>query len=248
MQSILTTMMLLLVLTLTSASATEPPEVRVGGGGAACKGFFVPYKEAYEAETGVKLTITPSSPGQGLIDLMNGKLDIATCSVPLAAAQAGALKSGVKIVLAELKVTQIGINQTLVFVHKTNRTPKLSKQQLQNIFTGKIKNWSAVGGPDREIVVVWSNGTPGQNSLFVSQILDGATVAKNAELADDYAGIRAKVARTPGAIGIDPQGYASAATKNPVTPPITSPVIAITKNGASKEAEKLLTYLKTFNE
>jgi phosphate transport system substrate-binding protein len=248
MPSILTTMMLLLVLTLTSASATQPPEVRVGGGGAACKGFIVPYKESYEAETGVKITIIPSTPAQGLIDLVNGKLDIATCAVPLAVAQAGALKSGVKIVPAELKVAQIGVNQTLVFVHKTNQTPGLSKQQLQNIFTGRIKNWAAVGGADREIVVVWSHGTPGQNSLFISQILDGAAVAESAVPAVDYAGIRDQVARNPGAIGIDPQGYASAATRNPVTPPITSPVIAVMKIGATKEAEKFLTYLKMFIE
>lgn len=54
------------------------------------------------------------------------------------------------------------------------------------------------------------------------------------------------VEKTPGAIGIDPEGLVSARTNNPQTPLILSPVIAVTKGKPSANAEKLIRFVKEF--
>lgn len=48
----------------------------------------------------------------------------------------------------------IGWNAIAVWVNDKNPVKNLSKKQLQDIFTGKVTNWQAVGGPDAKINVV----------------------------------------------------------------------------------------------
>lgn len=50
-----------------------------------------------------------------------------------------------------------------VIVHKSNPIQELSRQQIRDIYTGKIKNWREVGGDDRKIVVV--NKAEGRSTL-----------------------------------------------------------------------------------
>jgi phosphate transport system substrate-binding protein len=246
MKSIALTTLMAMGIVFTTAFAAAPPEIKVGGGGAACKGFFDTAKESFEAETGIRLTIEPTSPSQGLIDLAKGNVDIATAAVPFSVIQKDAARKGTMINPGECRIAEIGINHTMVFLHTSNKVNELSKMQLRDIFTGKVRNWEKMGGDNREIVVVWGKGTPGQNELFTREILDGELVVKDALQATDYSNIREIVARTPGAIAIDPQGYASAVTKNPKTPPVTAPVIAVTRMTPSSNIEKLLAYIKGY--
>lgn len=229
------------------ATAVPAAEIRVGGGGAACKGFFEPLRESFEAEFGIGLNIRASSPAQGLIELNDGHLDIATAAVTLDEMVKGAAKNGITIDPSKFTVTEIGKNKTLVFTHKSNKVKKLSKKQLQGIFAGKITNWNQVGGANQEIIVVWGLATPGQNDHFIKQILDGKQVTLNHTEVTDYKAIRDFIAKTPGAIGIDPQGFVISSTKNPEIPPVVSPVIAITKGKPSADVEKLLQYVKGYN-
>jgi phosphate transport system substrate-binding protein len=229
-----------------AATVCLAAEVKVGGGGAACKGFFAPATESFEAETGIILKVMPSTPGQGLIELNAGHLDVATSAVTFEAMIKGAAKSGITIDPSQFTVNEIGTNKTLVFTHKSNPVQTLSKKQLQDIFTGKKTNWQQVGGADQEIAVAWGVATPGQNGLFTQQILEGKSIAQNHQELTDYKSIKAFIEKTPGAIGIDPQGYVSASTRNPKIPLITSTVIAVTKGKPSAEAEKLIQFVKEY--
>jgi phosphate transport system substrate-binding protein len=226
------------------ASAATLTEMKIGGGGAACKGFFSPYAEYFKADTGIKMTVTPTTPVQGLIDLNAGVLDVAVAAVPFSTMINGAAKKGVTLDPNKFTVTEIGTNHTLVFLHKTNNVSELSKKQLKDIFTGKITNWKDVGGDDREIIVVWGSGTPGQNELFTRQILDGEAVVNSAKVAGNYVSIKEIIEWTTGTIGIDPQGFKSATTNNPNTPAVISPVIAVTKGKPRPEIENLYKYIK----
>ena len=232
-----------MVLTLAATSALAS-EIKVGGGGAACKGFFTPLAEAFEAETGIVMNVKASSPGQGLIELNDGHIDIATSAVPFDAMIRGAAKNGITIDPSLFTVREIAANKTLVFTHKSNKVKKLSKKQLQDIFTGKVTNWKKVGGANQEIVVVWGIATPGQNDLFTTQILEGQHVTLKHQEVTDYKSIRDYVARNPAAIGINPQGFVSSSTRNPKIPLITSTVIAVTKGKPSADCEKLLQYVQ----
>lgn len=221
--------------------------IKIGGGGAACGSFIAPVEESFEAETGISLDVRSSSPSQGLIELKDGQLDMATGAVSFEEMIRGAAKSGINIDPLQFTVRQIGSNRTLLFTHRSNKVKSLSKKQLQNIFTGKVTNWKQVGGANQEVVVVWGIATPGQNELFTKKILDGKSITRKHQEVADYRSIRNFVAKNPGAIGIAPQDLVSSATRNPQIPFLDSPVIAVTKGAPSVEIETLLSYVKELN-
>jgi phosphate transport system substrate-binding protein len=244
-KSVLLTLLIgLLTLTATIALAAE---IQVGGGGAACRGLFAAVAEFFQAETGIVVKVKPSTPGQGLIELNDGHVDVATAAVPFDSMVRGAAKNGITINPSQFTVCEIGTNKTLVFTHKSNKVKALSKEQLQDIFTGKVTNWKQVGGEDQEIVVVWGLATPGQNELFSKHVLEGKSITPNHKELTDYTSIRDFVAQNQGAVGIDPQGFVSSGTKNPQTPLVTSKVIAVTKGKPSAEVDKLLKFVKEYN-
>lgn len=219
-------------------------EIKVGGGVDACSVFFAPLTEPFLDAAGILLNVTASTPSQGLIELNNGKIDIATAAVPFESMIEGAAKSGVKIDTSLFVVREVGSIKTLVFTNKNSKVTRLSKQQLQDIFTGKVTNWKQVGGADVEIFVGWAAGTTSQNAIFSKVMLDGMPVTAKRKKLTDYVSIRDFVAKTPGAIGIAPQGYKSSFTWNPETPPVTTPAIAITKAKPSADVEKLLLFVQ----
>lgn len=232
-----------LVLSVSIATAEE---IKVGGGGAAIATVFTPIKAAFEKATGDNLIILQSTPGRGLADLINGKLDASVAAVPLDSMAAGAEKEGVKVDKGTLQTLEAGTNKVAVFIHPSNPVSSLTKDQMKGLFTGKITNWKDVGGKDAPVMVVWGKNSPGQNALFTKVILDGEKItAENLETTD-YKGIKDTILSNPEAIGIDPLGMADASVK-PVkpTPEVTAPIRLVTKGKPSAGVQKLIDFIKT---
>ncbi|MDH5443970.1 MAG: substrate-binding domain-containing protein [Gammaproteobacteria bacterium] len=53
-----------------------------------------------------------------------------------------------------IQVHPLALEPVMILVNKSNPIKNLSKQQVRDIFKGKIKNWKDVGGKDQAIVVV----------------------------------------------------------------------------------------------
>jgi phosphate transport system substrate-binding protein len=53
-----------------------------------------------------------------------------------------------------LSVTQIGWDGIGIVVHLSNFTKEVTKQQVADIFSGKIKEWSELGGPETRILLI----------------------------------------------------------------------------------------------
>jgi len=236
----------LLGISFLTGAISLAAEVRVGGGGAACSRFFTLAVDSLQVETGIAMTVVPSTPGLGLIELNFGIVDVATAAVPLEDMLKGATMNGLSIDPSPFTVTEIGTNKTLVFTHRGNSVKTLSKKQLKDIFTGKITNWKEVGGANLDIVVTWGITTQGQNDLFIKQILDGNNITLKHKSVTDYKMIKAFIEKTPGAIGINPEGFVNHRTNNPEIPLIISPVIAVTKGKPSPEADKLIQFVKEY--
>lgn len=227
---------------VSTIRAFAQEEIRIEGGGAALSHVFAPLKEQFEKTSGIKLTLTMSTPVKGLIALEKGAVDATTAAHPLKNIISGAAKEGVIIDPASLKVVEVALNRLVVLVHKTNKIPRLSKDQLHAIFTGAMTNWKQVEGEDRDVVVVWGKNTPGQNAQFTKEILDGHQVTEKAKFVTDYKSVRDTVAATPGAIGIDPIGFVSSTINTPEIPVMTCPIIVVTKGEPSPKVQKLLRY------
>lgn len=230
---------------VVAGSAAAAEEIKIGGGGAAMSTIFHPVKPAFEKATGITLINLQSSPKDGLVDLAKGKIEAAVAAVPVDSMLAGAAKAGVTLDKATLQVTEVGKNRVVLFVHPSNKTASLTKAQIKGIFTGAISNWKDVGGDDKDIIVVWGKGTPGQNAQFSKEVLEGAAVAKDALESGNYAKIKETVAATPEAIGIDPFGMADQSVKViPIDPEVASPIILVTNGKPSSKVQKLIDYVK----
>lgn len=53
-----------------------------------------------------------------------------------------------------LAATQIGWDGIGILVHLSNFTKEVTKQQVADIFSGKIKDWSELGGPETKILLI----------------------------------------------------------------------------------------------
>lgn len=243
-KSLINSMAMAALLTGTSLGLALADELKVGGGGAAMSTIFHPAKPAFEKATGITLINLQSSPKDGLVDLAKGKVEAAVAAVSVDGMIAGAAKDGVAIDKATLQVTEVGKNRVVMFVHPSNKVGTLTKAQVKGIFTGTIGNWKEVGGDDKDIIVVWGKGTPGQNAQFTKEVLDGAAVAKDALESGNYAKIKETVAATPEAIGIDPFGMHDQSIKVIENdPPVTSPIILVTSGKPSVKVQKLINFV-----
>lgn len=233
--------MMLLALPLFLAAPAVAEEVKLIGGISAITTVFSPIKETYEKTTGDTLTIRLSEPTKALIALEKGEVDFATVNAfSVDSAIKNASERGIVIDPATLNRIPVAKSNLLVFLEKNNRVSKLSKEQLKGIFTGKITNWSEVGGANQPIIVLWGKDTPYLNTLFSKRILDGEPVTPKARIAGDHFDLRKLVVATPGAIALNSTGLIMPKLKVPEVPSMPLPILVITKGKPSPKVQKVL--------
>lgn len=99
--------------------------------------------------------------------------------------------------LVDHKVAVVGMAAA---VSPQVKVDNLTKQQLIDIFTGKITNWKEVGGDDMKITLVNRPKSSGTRATFSKFALDGQEEAEG--ITEDSSGtVRKIIAETPGAIG-----------------------------------------------
>ncbi|USG66328.1 phosphate ABC transporter substrate-binding protein [Brevibacillus ruminantium] len=99
--------------------------------------------------------------------------------------------------LVDHKVAVVGM---AAVVNPKITVDNLTKQQLIDIFTGKITNWKDVGGEDQKITLVNRPKSSGTRATFHTFALDGNEEAEG--ITEDSSGtVRKIIAETPGAIG-----------------------------------------------
>ncbi|MHB8127979.1 MAG: phosphate ABC transporter substrate-binding protein [Mobilitalea sp.] len=94
----------------------------------------------------------------------------------------------------------VAIDGIAVILEGSNTVVNLTKDQLVQIYTGAINNWSAVGGADQPIVVVGRESGSGTRGAF-EELLELEDLCKYSNEINSTGGVLAKVASTPGAVG-----------------------------------------------
>lgn len=94
----------------------------------------------------------------------------------------------------------VAIDGIAVILDSANTVEDLSRQQLSDIYEGKITNWKDAGGNDAPIVVVGRESGSGTRSAF-EELLKLEDLCKYSNELDSTGAVMAKVASTPGAIG-----------------------------------------------
>ena len=151
-----------------------------------------------------KIQVTGGGSGIGFAALQNNTTDIADASRPIKSAEIAACIKAFGKKPREYKVALDGLS---VYVHSSNPVKELSIDQLEQIFTGKVRNWKAVGGPDLAIVVYSRENSSGTYEFFKDNVLKGKDFAASAQTMAGTAALLQSVTRDPKAIGYGGAAY-----------------------------------------
>ena len=229
----------------TQLATVNAEELKIGAGAAPTETILKPVKSAFEKKSGLTLNIVSSGPKQAFIDLEKGNLDAAAAGLSIDDWWALLKKEGVAVAdQSAYKSSVIGKDKVIVLLHKDNKIPSLSQEQLAGIFSGKIQNWKDVGGKDMPVLIVWGSLIPGTNSMFTKVALGGAAISKDVLEATTAEDIKDKIKSNPEAVGIGPAVLVDASVHSPSTPEVSRPITVMTKGTPNAKVLKLLEFIK----
>jgi len=154
--------------------------------------------EAYmKKNSGTAITVTGGGSGVGISALMSGTTDIAQASRSLKLDEKMKLNDAGKA----FKETIIAYDALAIIVNPSNKVSKLTREQLEGIFTGKITNWKEVGGDDMKMVVYSRETSSGTYEFLKEHVMNKKNYATSALLMPATGAIVQSVSQTKGAIG-----------------------------------------------
>ena len=108
---------------------------------------------------------------------------------------------------------KVVVEPFVFIVDKANKIDNLTKQQVIDILTGKVTNWSQVGGADQKITLIHRAKSSGSRATISDVVLKGAPFTDDAVIQDSNGAVRSAISTTPGAIGYVDAPYADDSVK-----------------------------------
>lgn len=147
-----------------------------------------------EKNKDARIQVQGGGSGTGLNQVSSGGADIGNSDV-YAAEKLPADKAKE---LVDHKVCVVGF---AAVVNPKVKVDNVTKQQLIDIFTGKITNWKDVGGDNMKIVIINRPKSSGTRATFKKYALDGKEEVEGKALTEDQSGpLKKAVADTEGSI------------------------------------------------
>ena len=160
------------------------------GGSTSMKNVIAALTEGFaEIEPDVTVSYDPTGSGAGITGATDKTLDIGLSS--------RALKDDEK---NDVDGTTVALDGIAIIVNKSSKVEDLTVDQLKQMFTGEITNWSEVGGDDGEIVLVGREAGSGTRDGFES-IVDVKDSCKYAQELTATGAVISAVEANPLAIG-----------------------------------------------
>ena len=157
----------------------------------------------------VNVAVTGGGSGTGIAALIGGTCDLAAASrkmtakeISAVAAQGGAPQEMIA-----------ALDGLAVVVHPGNPVRQLTLAQLADLFTGKIRNWKELGGPDLAVLLLSREVNSGTHVYFKEHVLAAAAgegpkeFSPDALLLPSSQAIADEVASSSGSIGYYGMGY-----------------------------------------
>lgn len=224
-------------------SAQAEETLSVHGSTTVYANIFESHQDKLEQETGLKLNIVSNGSSRCVKDLLAGKADMGMISSSMESMSKKIDDPG----FAELQGHQVGISKVAFITHPSNTVKDVTLDQVKGVLTGKITNWSELGGEDQAIVIVTEYSGGGIRSTVEKKVTEGP-----------FAGNIKDVPNAPQAVKITSQlptafGVATAATVNEgvsvlnTDKKIEQPLVLITKGDPSESAQKLIDAAKALN-
>lgn len=163
-------------LTLTGSSTVAPLALEMA-------------KRFEKQNPGVRIDVQSGGSSRGIADARSG------------VAQIGLVSRALKAEERDLVAHTVALDGISLILHRSNPVASLSDSQIKAIYTGQVRNWREVGGPDLPITVV--NKAEGRSTLelFLHYFaLSNSQIKPQVVIGDNAQGIKT-VAGNVGAIG-----------------------------------------------
>ncbi len=157
----------------------------------------------------INITVRGGGSGVGIASIIDGTCDIGDASRPIKDKEIKkAIDKGVNP-----KANVVAMDGIAVIVHPSNKVDKLTMEQIREIYTGKISNWSQTGGTNTKIVIISRDSSSGTFETFNNLALKKARVRPDALMQASNQAVATTIAQTPGGIGYVGLGYLSSSVK-----------------------------------
>lgn len=157
----------------------------------------------------LEITVKKTGSGDGAAALVDKRCDIAIMSRFMKDKEfTKAVENGVFPV-----AHVVAMDGVCIVVHPSNPVTELTTEQIRDIYTGKITNWSQVGGPDLPIVVISRDTSSGTYETFHGLVMNKQEMGSNVEYVNSNPQAHARVKTTIGAIGYVGIGFLDANVK-----------------------------------
>ena len=181
------------------------PTITLAGSSTATRVLMV-HKSGVEDSHGVEIHLLPTGSGRGLVELDAGRADAAMLSGPvdylLAKVNATTPTSLRVEQLEQLKLAATPKADVVALLHPSNSLRHLTLDEFRRILIGEITNWSALGGPDRPIVLILPDELDGVRATVATAVLKGRSFSDAARIVEKTGDIPSLVAGMPGAISV----------------------------------------------
>jgi phosphate binding protein len=154
-------------------------------------------EEYMKGDPSSTVTVTGGGSGVGISALLEGTTELAQLSRKIKFDERNKLKEKGKTV----KEIAAAYDALAVVVHPSNNVKNLTREQLEDIFTGKIKNWKEVGGADMVIVPYARETSSGTYEFFKESVLKNKNYMSGIMSMPATGAIVQSISQTKGAIG-----------------------------------------------
>jgi len=168
------------------------------------------WAEAYqELHPNISLSVTGGGSGTGISALINGTTDVANASRKIKPEEIEAIQASGSDPIEYI----IARDAIAIIIHRDNPIDSLTLQQISDIYSGNINNWSELGGEKRPIVRLSRETNSGTHVYFLEQVLrlgdksNQTLFSQDTLLLPSSEVISAEIRDNPNAIGYDGLGY-----------------------------------------
>ncbi len=192
---------------------------------------------------GLKIQVTGGGSGTGFAALQNQQTDLCDASRKIKATETANWIKAFGKRPTEYKVALDGLS---VYVNEDNPVKELTVDQLDQIFSGKIKNWQQVGGSDLPITVYSRENSSGTYEFFKEHVLKGKDFVASAQTMPGTAALVQAIANDPKGIGYGGAAYAKGARALSIRKDDSSPAIEPTEENVITGTYPIWRYLYVY--
>jgi len=192
---------------------------------------------AANAETKIRVTGRPSS--AGIAALQNKSADLWCVSRKIKAQEIADCVEAFGQRPTEYKVA---LDSICVYVNADNPLTEISREDIKQVFTGKVRNWKELGSYDAPITLYTREGASSSYEFFKEEALGGKDFAPGAQTIPSAAGLSRAVARDKTGIGFGGMAVSGAKTLR-VKENANSVAVAPTDENIAKGVYPLRRYL-----